>query len=82
MPLMSKKKPTTEQSTTPAPNRRGAALHVWIDPALMSALDAYLNSLKHPTTKTAVAEASLRAFLQAEGFWPPPAAASTEPSSS
>lgn len=73
MPIMSKKRPTPDPSQTPQPaaSRRGAALHVWLDPVLMKALDAYLESLEHPTTKTAVTEAALKALLRGKGFWPP-----------
>jgi hypothetical protein len=72
MPLMAKKKPTTEgQDPAPgAPKRTGVPLHVWVAPETMRLLEAYLESMEFPTTKTAVTEAALLQFLKEKGFVP------------
>ena len=73
MPLMAKKKPpvTLEESTS-GPNRTGVALHVWLDPKLIAALEAYVATVTPRTTKTAVVEAALQVALRDKGHWPPP----------
>lgn len=59
---MAKKKPT---------KRSGVPLHVWIDPALAAALEAYLEQTEPSVFKTAAVETALRGFLREKGHWPP-----------
>ena len=51
--------------------RSGQNVHVYLDPTLMAAFEDYRSSLPFKPRKTEVLEKSLRAFLEAEGFWPP-----------
>jgi hypothetical protein len=71
MPLMAKKKPQTDEAdSTPASNRRGVALHVWLDPELIAALEEYVAGIAPRTTKTAVVEGAIQQMLKDKGFWP------------
>jgi hypothetical protein len=53
------------------PTRTGVPLHVWIDPAIAAALQAYLDGTEPSVFKTAAVESALREFLRARGHWPP-----------
>ena len=70
MPLMAKKKPSNPESQTPQPNRKGMPLHVWLDPVLVEAFEAYVRGVRPKTTKTAVVEQALQQFLSSLGVWP------------
>jgi hypothetical protein len=72
---MAKRKPEPVPPTPPRkPKRLGVPLHVWVDPRLMAALDAYAASLPVKPTMTAAVSMMLERFLRESGHWPPPAA--------
>lgn len=75
MPSMPKRKPGSEQPKRKPPNRSGEPLNVWIDNALMAALNAYIEATVPRTSKTAVVELALHELLKAKGHWPPPSPA-------
>jgi hypothetical protein len=80
MPLMAKKKPSQEPASEGrTSSRRGLPLHVWLDPAIIRALEAYVSSISPRTTKTAVVEAAILDVLTQHKFWPPPVAPEADP---
>jgi len=66
-----KKKGRPPKHESDEPGRSGQAVHVYIDPVLMAAFEAYRSSMKFKPRKTEILEMALRAFLTSEGFWPP-----------
>lgn len=54
------------------PTREGKPIHVWVDDALLKALDAFRSAQRlQPTLKDTV-ELALQEFLIREGFWKKP----------
>ncbi len=43
------------------------------DPAILEAVDHFIEAQKYKTTRTDVIEVALQELLKAEGFWPTPA---------
>lgn len=69
---MAKRKADTssgDRPKRPAPNRAGEPLNVWIQTALIEALQRYIDSTDPRVSKTATVESSLAAFLARHGFW-------------
>ncbi len=67
---MARKKPEPEDQPK-RPARTGSPLHAWIDPAIMEALDAYVESTEPRVTKTSTIETAIKDFLRRQGRWPP-----------
>lgn len=69
-----KRTKSQQQAATPdpkKPNREGKPIHVWVDDALLKALDKFRSSQRlQPTLKDTV-ELALQEFLIREGFWSP-----------
>lgn len=65
-----KKKPGRPANDPKKPKREGKPIHVWVDGAILDAIDAFRASQRlQPTLKDTV-ELALQEFLKTEGFWP------------
>jgi hypothetical protein len=64
--------PPSEGHDLPATvGRTGENLTVWLPKPLAEAVKAFVAQAVPRTSKTAVVEAALAAFLRERGFWPP-----------
>lgn len=66
---MARKKPN---DALPDPSgRQGKSMQMYIPPDLADAFDAYVESSRPRTTKTAIVVMLLEDFLKKTGHWPP-----------
>lgn len=67
---MDKRKKSQKDDGGGSASRNGSALHAWVDPDLMAALNEYIDAQEVRTSKTAVVEAAIREWLRARKKWP------------
>lgn len=68
---MARKKKPDGDGAPKKPVRTGVPVHAWVDAEVVEALDKFVSEFEPRISKTSAVEAALKAYLRANGYWPP-----------